>query len=105
MNKSNPYPLGKENFSQLSLKQQIHVLCGLDAKEKTRLLFNAHNGSELIANLPTQDIYLLALDRGLENLSELLNLATPEQWTGFIDLDCWNGDTFCPDKARLWLSV
>ena len=49
-------------------------------------IVDAPNGTELMAQLSTQEVYLLAVERGPEHLPELLSLATPEQWSGFIDL-------------------
>ena len=91
------------DFSQLSPAEQIDYLCCQDARQKTRLLIDAPNGSELMAKLPTQEVYLLAVEHGPEHLPELLSLASPEQWSGFIDLDCWNGDQFDVAKTHRWL--
>ncbi len=91
------------DFPRLSPAEQIDVLRCQDARQKTRLLIDAPNGGELMALLPTQEVYLLAVERGPEHLPELLGLATPEQWSGFIDLDCWNGDQFDSTKTHRWL--
>ncbi len=91
------------DFSQLSLADQVDALRGQDSQQKTRLLLDAANGAELMANLPTQEVYLLAVELGPEHLPELLSLATPEQWSGFIDLDCWNDDHFDSAKTHRWL--
>ena len=91
------------DFSRLSFAEQIDALRCQDARQKTRLLIDAPNGAELMAQLPTQEVYLLAVERGPEHLPELLSLATPEQWSGFIDLDCWNGDEFAGAKTHRWL--
>jgi hypothetical protein len=91
------------DFPRLSFAEQIDALRCQDARQKTRLLIDAPNGAELMAQLPTQEVYLLAVERGPEHLPELLSLATPEQWSGFIDLDCWNGDEFAGTKTHRWL--
>ena len=91
------------DFSQLSPDEQIDVLRSLDAQQKTELLLDAENGAELMAQLSTQEVFLLAVERGPEHLPELLELATPEQWSGFIDLDCWHDDHFVSDKTHRWL--
>jgi hypothetical protein len=91
------------DFSQLSPAEQIDVLRCQDAQQKTRLLLDAENGAELMAQLSTQEVFLLAVERGPEHLPELLSLATPEQWSGFIDLDCWDNDSFNSDKTHRWL--
>ena len=90
-------------FSQLPTIAQLDILRSLDARQKTDLLLDAENGAELMAELSTQEVYLLAMERGPEHLPELLSLATPEQWSGFIDLDCWAGDHFETGKSHRWL--
>lgn len=91
------------DFSRLSPADQLDVLRCQDARQKTRLLVDAPNGAELMAQLSAQEVYLLAVEQGPEHLPELLSLATPEQWSGFIDLDCWNGDQFDSAKTHRWL--
>jgi hypothetical protein len=97
--------VGPDEFSALPFAEQVDVLRCQDARQKSRLLLDAANGAELIAQLSAQEVYLLAMERGPEHLPELLSLATPEQWTGFVDLDCWNGDKFIATKARRWLAT
>ncbi len=92
-------------FSRLTPPEQLDVLRGQDARQKTRLLLDAVNGAELMAQLSTQEVYLLVMERGPEFLPELLGMASPEQWTGLIDLDCWQGDRFDAEKARRWLEI
>jgi len=97
--------VGQDEFSRLSFAEQIDVLRCQDARQKSRLLIDAVNGAELIAQLSVQEVYLMAMERGPEHLPELLSLATPAQWTGFIDLDCWVGDEFVAAKAHRWLAT
>jgi len=97
--------ISQASFSQLPLAEQIDVLRCQDARQKSRLLIDAANGVELIAKLSAQEVYLLAMELGHEHLPELLGMATPEQWTGFIDLDCWDGDEFTAAKAHRWLAT
>ncbi len=95
--------INSKDFSQLTTKEQIDVLRCQDARQKTMLLLDSPNGAELMAQLPAQEVYLLAVERGPEHLPELLSLATPEQWSGFVDLDCWDGDQFNSEKTHRWL--
>ena len=97
--------ISQKEFSRLPFAEQIDVLRCQDARQKSGLLLDADNGAELIAQLSAQEVYLLAMERGPEHLPELLGLATPEQWTGFIDLDCWDGDEFAAAKAHRWLAT
>jgi hypothetical protein len=95
--------ISSDAFSRLSPAEQIDALRCLDAQQKTRLLLDAENGTELMAGLSIQEVYLLAVERGPEHIPELLSLATPEQWSGFIDLDCWEDDHFDSAKTHRWL--
>ncbi len=95
--------INSADFSRLSPAEQIDVLRCQDARQKTSLILDAPNGAELMAQLSAQEVYLLAVERGPEHLPELLSLATPEQWSGFIDLDCWDGDQFNSDNTHRWL--
>jgi hypothetical protein len=95
--------ISSDAFSRLSPAEQIDVLRSLDSQQKTRLLLDAENGAELMAGLSIQEVYLLAVERGPEHIPELLSLATSEQWSGFIDLDCWDDDHFDSAKTHRWL--
>ncbi len=97
--------ISQKEFSRLPFAEQIDVLRCQDARQKSRLLIDAANGAELIAQLSAQEVYLMAMERGPEHLPELLSLATAEQWTGFIDLDCWDGDEFAAARAHRWLAT
>lgn len=92
-------------FAARPVAEQLDMLRCLDARQKIRLLLDAPNGAELMANLPAQEVYLLVMERGPEHLPELLSLATPEQWEAFFDLDCWTGDEFNAKQARKWLAT
>jgi hypothetical protein len=101
--KLNPSEITQNEFSELPLSSQLDVLRSVDSRQKNRLMLDAENGAELMARLPTQEVYLLAVEHGPEHLPELLSLASPEQWSGFIDLDCWTGDHFEAAKTHRWL--
>ncbi len=101
--KLTPPEITQDDFSELPIAAQLDVLRSLDSRQKTRYLLDAENGAELMALLPTQEVYLLAVEHGPEHLPELLSLASPEQWSGFIDLDCWDGDHFDAAKTHRWL--
>lgn len=95
--------ISSDDFSQLLPSEQIDALRSQDAQQKTRLLLDAENGADLMAQLSIQEVYLLAVERGPEYLPELLSLVTPEQWSGFLDLDCWDDDHFDSDRTHRWL--
>lgn len=97
--------LTTKEFSVLARPAQLDILRLASARKKLDLLLDAAAGEELLALLPPQDLFLMARELGADQIPELLNMATPEQWTAFFDFDCWDGDRFDARKARAWLAV
>lgn len=95
----------RDIFIGLSFKEQIEALCCVEAKQKMNLLLDAANGMDLLRQLPTQEVFLLAMELGPENTTEILHMASPDQWTGFFDLGSWVGDSFSRENARHWLTI
>ncbi|NJC87361.1 MAG: hypothetical protein FIB02_02340 [Desulfuromonas sp.] len=104
-----PTPVQKalttKQFAALNRPEQLDVLRRATSRQKLHLLLDSGDGDELLALLPPQDVYLLARELGSDQVPELLTMASPEQWTAFFDFDCWDGDTFDHQSARLWLAV
>jgi hypothetical protein len=102
---SPPQKLTPGQFAALSRPQQLDRLRQLSARQKVELLLDAADGDELLAELPPQDLYLICRELGPDELPELLEMATPEQWTMLFDFDCWEGDRFDENRARAWLAM
>jgi hypothetical protein len=58
-----------------------------------------------VPELPVQELYFALREVGLADASELLELASPEQVRGFVDLDAWSGAEFSPERAGEWLDA
>ena len=97
-------PTARE-FAALSRSAQLDILRRASSRQKLQLLIDAADGEALLAEMPAQDLYLLACELGAEQIPELLEMASAEQWQAFFDFDCWEGDAFAADAARSWLAV
>lgn len=53
--------------------------------------------------LPADELWFLIRDLGLGDAAELVQLASPEQFRAFLDLDAWRGPTPDPGRALPWL--
>lgn len=100
-----PSKITDKQFAALARVEQFDVLRRATSRQKLRLLIDAADGDELLAQLPPQDLYLMVRELGQDQIPELLGMVTPEQWTAFFDFDCWNGDSFDSREARAWLAV
>lgn len=74
-------------------------------RERMQAILDARDPGGLVRELPVQDLYLLLKEVGLEDASEIVELTTPEQFQGLVDLDCWEGDRQAPELLRPWLSA
>lgn len=100
-----PQKISANQFMTLSRSEQLDVLRQVGAKKKLHLLLDAADGEELLALLPPQDLFLMARELGVDQIPELLTMASPEQWTALFDFDCWHGDSFDSSAARAWLAA
>lgn len=92
-------------FCSLSLSSQLEYLRRVDAGQKALLLLEMENGAELMACLPVQEAYLMFKTLGPDQVPELIALASPDQWQGFIDFECWTKDRTDPGRVRYWLTL
>jgi uncharacterized protein DUF6178 len=58
-----------------------------------------------VAATPVQELYFLIKDVGLADAYDLVALATPEQFQGFLDLDAWDRDHLEDAAIRPWLTA
>lgn len=59
----------------------------------------------LVPTLPALDVFYLIQEVGLEASSELVAMASPEQFQAFLDLDAWQGLAPAPERAWPWLAA
>ena len=72
-------------------------------KQRLDLILAAPDPGALTRSLPADELYFLVREVGLSDAAELVQLASPEQFRTFLDLDAWRGSA--PDPARMlpWL--
>ncbi len=66
------------------------------------LEFHSSNEVELLQDLPVETIYLALKEADGETALWLLENAQPNQIQGILDLDCWEGSDFKPERALLF---
>ncbi len=82
-----------ERFFELPGAKQIDALLGA---EKPR---------ELIQSLPSEELYFLIHEIGLQDCTDIIAMSSSNQRKAFIDLDCWLGDTFDVADFHRWLDI
>lgn len=94
-----------KEYNALTCAERLEMIRQVRGKQKYDLLINATDVAELIPQLHPQELYLTVNDLGAEYFVELLALASTEQITCLLDLDCWDEDMVSPVLSLLWLQL
>ncbi len=86
--------------------RSVHREVGL---KRMRVILDRENAGELVRALPSEDLYFLVREIGLQDAAPLVALASPEQFQAFVDLDGWRreetGGHLVPERVLGWLAV
>ena len=94
-----------EEYNALTANEQLSMIHQARGKQKYDLIINSQNNEKLVPQLHPQELYLTINELGAEYSTELLALASPEQFTTLLDLDCWDQDNLSPILSLHWLEL
>jgi len=95
--------LSTKEFNALSFDERLAMVRFGQGRRKYDLLLEAADAEPMVRRLPAQEIYLLIKEMGAEDVPLLFATVSPEQFTTFIDLDCWRQDRLDPEVALRWM--
>jgi hypothetical protein len=72
-------------------------------KARLALMLEAREPAALVRRLPADELYFTIREIGLSDASDLVRLASAEQFRAFLDLACWTGGEVEPQRALPWL--
>lgn len=78
-------------------------LAAAHGKRRLDLILDARRPRALVRALPADELYFTIRDVGLADAVELVQLASPDQFKVFLDLDAWRGYAFDPVRAMPWI--
>jgi hypothetical protein len=78
-------------------------LAAARGRRRLDVLIDARDPEALVRALPPDEVYFTVRDIGLGDAVQLVQLASPEQFRSFLDLEAWTGDRFDPRRALPWL--
>lgn len=78
-------------------------LAAATGKRRLDVILDARDPQALVRALPAEELYFTIRDVGLADAVELVQLASPEQFKVFLDLDAWRGYRFEPARAMPWI--
>lgn len=81
----------------------VRRLTELAPRHRLDAMLEEVDGKALVRSLPAEDVYSTIIDVGLADSTEIVQLATPEQFRTFVDLAAWQRDRMDPLEVLHWL--
>ncbi len=91
--------------TQASLQPFYRELATLPAKARLDRLLARKDTMRVVRQMPVPDLYATIRDVGVEDALEVLELMSPAQVQGFLDLDGWRRDRIDPTSIGRWLGA
>jgi hypothetical protein len=92
-------------MADLSLDEQVAVVCEAPVRRRAELLELAPAPEELIPRIPEAELCFTMKALGLESATWVLEHASPEQVVTALDLDAWSGHRPVPARLDAWLNA
>lgn len=81
----------------------VRRLTELAPRHRLDAMLEEVDGRALVRAIPAEDVYATIIDVGLVDSTEIVQLATPEQFRTFVDLAAWQRDRLDPLEVLHWL--
>ncbi|MCY1077021.1 DUF6178 family protein [Archangium lansingense] len=94
---------GNGSDLQQALSTLRRQLASLPAKKRLDALIESRDARALVRSLPAEDLYFTIMEVGLADATELVQLASPEQFRTFVDLGGWKKDHVALHEVLTWL--
>jgi hypothetical protein len=88
---------------KLALKTEISKVLACTLADRARSIIDSPYTKQIIEQLPPQESYLIIKESWGTDSQILLQYVPPEAVFHFIDLDCWERDSFSADSFMEWL--
>jgi hypothetical protein len=91
----------------LDVRGTRRALQSARGKQKLDLILSAPDPEQLVQALPAQDLYFTLIDLGPDDATELVAMASPEQFRHFVDMSAWRGPEEGPRPSEVlrWLRL
>lgn len=94
---------GNGGDAQQALSLVRRQLAALPARKRLDAIIESRGARELVRSLPAEDLYFTLMEVGLADSTELVHLASPEQYRTFVDLGGWTKDRLEPHEVLTWI--
>jgi hypothetical protein len=98
MSESKPPPLDAAALA--AVRRDLSAAHG---KRRLDLILDQRDPMAIVRALPADELYFTVREIGLGDAVDLVQLASPDQFRTFLDLEGWTGDRIEPRKVLPWL--
>lgn len=95
----------KKTLTRQWLRAERSALARVHGKKKLDLIIDSADPQALVRALPAEDLFFAIQEIGKTDAGALVQLASPQQFRAFVDLDAWKGDALDPIEVLLWLRL
>ena len=81
----------------------LQRIAALPARARLDALLSSRDAGALVRALPPEQLYATVAEVGLADSTELVQLASPEQFQALVDLGAWRRDRLDPHGLLEWL--
>ena len=85
------------------LRPFYRELASLSGKQRLDRILSRKDTMRVVRQMPVLDLYATVKDVGVEDALEVIELMSPAQIQGFMDLDGWRRDRIDPTAMGRWL--
>ena len=85
------------------LAEVRHALASLHGRKRLDLLLDQPDPQAIVRALPADELFYAIQETGLADASDVVQLASPEQFQAFLDLDAWRGNEADPMRLMPWI--
>lgn len=92
-------------MEKLDVEAALDFIGNAQPKLKYNLILASPNAGELVNRLSFEEIFFVVKWVDETTALELLELTTPEQFEGFLDLECWAKDNINLFQTNKWMAI
>jgi hypothetical protein len=85
------------------LAEVRRALSTLGGRKRLDLLLDQPDPRAIVRALPADELFHAIQEAGLADASDVVQLASPEQFQAFLDLDAWRGNEAEPMRLMPWI--
>jgi hypothetical protein len=85
------------------LAELRRALSTLGGRKRLDLLLDQPDPRAIVRALPADELFYAIQETGLADASDVVQLASPEQFQAFLDLDAWRGNEAEPMRLMPWI--